>query len=409
MRLAPVLLCSALAWGCSQASESSPRLAEESYRGAAYDAPSRAMAPTAVSEMDVSSEAYEDAPMAAPAPAAMPASKVMSTAGGSPTPQRAPEQRPEQRAEPQKPKAQRMVHYNGFVRLKVTTPDETLAQAAKLAQDLGGYVEAQAATTITLRVPVARVREAFSALLKLGDVLARSLTAQDVTDAYTAAELRLKTMRASRDRLVELLARAKNEHEKLSLLREIQRLTEQIDQLELQVKTLAALASYSRLTLEAVPRQAHVAQNPEELAAFRWIQELSPFRRDVAQRGDTLELAPPDGMVVLGEREHWIAESADGAVIWSSKHENEPRGATEFWVKALEKRLGAEYGNAEVVKVGRYEFVRVIDSGETAYRYMVGVLADGDDLNLVEVYYPTPKHEQRHEKAVRSALERGES
>jgi hypothetical protein len=176
----------------------------------------------------------------------------------------------------------RMVHYNGFVRLKVTSPRETMEQAVAIAERAGGYVEASSDTTLTLRIPAEKIRPVFADVQKLGDVLARSLTAHDVTDAFTAMELRLSTYRASRDRLVTLLGRARNEAEKLELLREIKRLTEEIDQLELRIQTLVKLASFSRLTLECVPRQAHTAGAPEEIAAFRWIRDLSPFRRDVA-------------------------------------------------------------------------------------------------------------------------------
>ncbi len=311
-------------------------------------------------------------------------------------------------AKPAPAKQQRMVHYDGYAKLKVTSPEETLDAAVRIAESAKGYVESRAGTTVSLRVPVAAIREVFDRLLELGDVMARSLKAADITDAYLAAELRLKTLRASRDRLVELLANA-NEQQKLGLLREIQRLTEQVVALEVQVRTLQQLAVFSRITVEAVPRQPHSTSPVDELAAFRWIHELSPVSRAVAGRGDTLELEAPSGMVVLDDDDTddvWVAESADGVTMWTSKQENEPRGDTAFWLSALKRRLADDYPVVEELSIGGFSFVRMVDD---KYRYLVGVRADGDELQLVEIYYPSAELEERHGPSVKATVERGET
>jgi len=309
----------------------------------------------------------------------------------------------------EQPQRARMVHYNGYAKLRVTSAKQTLADAVKLGEGAGAYVEALSDTTVTLRVPVAKFRELYAALLKLGDVIDRSMTAQDVTDAFTAADLRLRTLKASRDRLIELLARARNENEKLQILAEIRRLTEEVDQLEMQLKTLASLASFSRLTIEAVPRQAHEDQRAEELAAFRWIRELSPFKRDVALQGKFFELRAPDGMVVLDNKGHFVAESADGAVIWASSRDNDPAGTSDFWLAALRERLAREYKTAETQTIGEFKVLRLVDQGDVAYRYLIGVRARGDRLDVVEVYFPSAEQEKRYGEAIKAAVERGES
>jgi hypothetical protein len=303
----------------------------------------------------------------------------------------------------------RMVHYNGYAKLRVTSPKESIAAAIKSGQEVGAYVETMNDTLLTLRVPVAKFRELFATLVKLGDVLERSMTAEDVTDAYTAADLRLKTLKASRDRLITLLGHARSENEKLQLLAEIRRLTEEVDRLEMEIKTLASLAAFSRLTLQMVPRQAHEAAAPEELAAFRWIRDLSPFRRDVAAEGKRLDLKVPEGMVLLGKSERWTAEGADGAVIWASRRDNEPKGTTEFWLESLRGRLAPEYGSAESLRIGGFQFLRLVDQSEVAYRYLVGVRVDDGKLQLIEIYYPTAEHEKRYAPAIKAALEGGAS
>ncbi|MEZ0314941.1 MAG: DUF4349 domain-containing protein [Myxococcota bacterium] len=317
----------------------------------------------------------------------------------------------EEEAPPAKPavaKQPRMVHYDGYAKLKVTSPEETLDAAVRIAEGAKGYVESRAGNTVNLRVPVASIREVYAQVLGLGDVLARSLKAADITNAFLAAELRLKTLRASRDRLVDLLPGA-NEQQKIGLLREIQRLTEQVVALEVQVRTLQQLAVFSRITVEAVPRQPHSTSPVDELAAFRWIHELSPVSRTVARRGDTLELEAPKDMVVLDEDDTddvWVAESADGVTVWTSKQENEPHGDTSFWIAALKARLAKDYPSVEEVSIGRFSFVRMVDE---KYRYLVGVMADDDDLQVVEIYYPSPELEERYGPGVKATVERGET
>lgn len=307
------------------------------------------------------------------------------------------------------PKPKRMVHYNGFLRLKVTNVTETLQHASEIADAVGGYVENLTATSVTLRVPVAHFRETFKKIAKIGDVMSRSMTAQDVTDAFVATELRIKTLHASRDRLIALLGKARKAREKLRLLREIKRLTEELDQLEMQLTTIAALASFSRLSVEAVPHQVHVGDAADEpIASFRWIHRLSPFSRDVAYyEGERLELAVPKGLVELTDTDHWIAESADGVVIWSHVRENIPVGTSAFWLAAIKARLGPSYAKAEVKQLGRFHVLKLIDQSEAAYRYLIGVHVDGDDLEVVEVYYPGAEQEKRHDAAVRAAIEGG--
>jgi hypothetical protein len=307
------------------------------------------------------------------------------------------------------PKQQRMVHYDGSVQLRVTDPRKTLDEAAVMAAGMGGFVEQQDETMLMMRVPVEHIREAFNKLLGLGDVLSKSLSAADITDAFTATELRLKTMRTSRDRLIVLLANVKDEHERLEILGEIRRLTEEIDALDLRVKTLAKLAAFSRLTLQVQPRETRGTTKADALAAFRWIDDLSPFRRDTAQAGSLLKLKAPAEMVVLDEARHWIAESADGAVVWTSRRKNSPRGSSDFWASAIAERMQADFAETKRGKIGNFDFVTFADGGSTHYRYMIGVRAEGDDLEVIEIYYPTPEHEKRYSPGVNAVIPAGTS
>jgi hypothetical protein len=360
-------------------------------------------------------ESYDEAPMAEPAPSPPPSMREMSKADKAndmapAAPAASAAGMPGQPANtgtpaPQAETVQRKVHYDGWAQLRVTRTEELVDQVSKLATDAGGQVDSATPTRVTVRVPVARFRELFDQILKLGEVLDKSISAADITEAYAALDLRLATARATRDRLQILLGRARSEDDKLEILQQIQRLTEEIDMMDSQIRLLASMAAFSQITVEAVPRAA-VAQRPsqEEVAGLGWIQHLSPFRRDVAQEGRLLKLDVPEGFVALDEKHHFVAESADGAVIWSTTLKNEPEGDSAFWVDAVKQRLGPEFAKAEVQTQGSFQVLRVVDAGDPAYRYLVALRARGDELDLVEVYYPAASQEERYQKAVFAAI-----
>jgi len=318
----------------------------------------------------------------------------------TPEPQPAPEQ-----ATPEQP-AERMVHYDGWARLRVTRTQELLDQVAALAEELGGKVEHMYSSTITVAVPVASFEDAFARVLELGDVLDKSITATDITEAFTSMELRLRTSETTRTRLQALLAKATEENEKLQLLREIARLTEEIDLMKSQVELLSTLASFSRITIEAVPRQAVGQRSADEEAwGLGWILQLSPFRQDVVAWAKQLPLEVPEGFVALDSKKRFVAESADGAVIRSGKLDNEPQGDTAFWMAALQQRLEPEFASAKVETWGAYRVLELVDGSDEPYVYLLAVSSQGKWLHLVEVYYPGQPEQERHGAAVRKVIE----
>ena len=305
--------------------------------------------------------------------------------------------------------SQRMVHYNGYLELRVTKADESTEAIKAMIEELGGYVESCSSRHVTVRVPVKSFPTAMEQTMALGDVLSRSVTAEDVTESYTAIDLRLQTARATRDRLVALLARAKDEQEKIALLKQIQRVNEEIDVTESQLRTLASLASYSRLSISLVPRDAFADRSHrEDAVGLEWIQALTPFRRDVGSDGRRLSIETPEGLVQLSTRGRFVAESADGAVLWTGRLPNEPQGDADFWIEAIESRLAPEFAAAEITTVGEWTMLRLVSDGEQPYRYLVGLIDDGKKLKLVEIYYPGEEQEQRYGEAILSSLRGGE-
>ncbi len=334
----------------------------------------------------------------APAPAAPPPPPGMMAGDGAPAPEPAD-------AGPAAPApGPRMVFYAGHTQLRVAKVLEAVDALTALAAARGWQVERVYGNSMVLRVPVATFEESFAAVLATGEVVSKSVSADDITEAFTAVDLRLRTARSARDRLIELLARATTEREKLALLREIQRLSEEVDTLEAQIRTLEGLAAWSRITVELLPREALAWQGPEGgSAAFVWIRGLSPFWNGPPPDAKRVGLPVPTGFVAL-DRKGSHAESPDGARVFAWRAENAPLGDAAFWADALEGRLAKDFASVTRSTEGEFTVLTFVFRGEPAYTWMVAVRARGKNLDLVHIFLPTAESAARHAEALRVAL-----
>jgi hypothetical protein len=307
------------------------------------------------------------------------------------------------------PARARMVHHDGTISLRTPRPMVLVDAASRIVESSGGYVEKLDGETTVFRVPLETFQKVFDQLLGLGDVLDHSITTEDITDAFMDVDLRLTIARRTRRRLADLLARAKSDKEKIRILREIQRVSIQIETLSAQKERLLSMARYSRITLHIETRRlARSDARHEEIAAFEWIGRLWPFDDQVARSGKPLALKVPERMVALENKGLWVAESADGAFVRASVHKLQPQGDTAFWLQAVRLRLSPDYADASILDVGHFKMLRLEDRSASPFVYLVGLRVDPRQaLEVVEIYFPTPAHETRYKAAVFSAIAGG--
>lgn len=163
--------------------------------------------------------------------------------------------------------------YNATIYMAVFEATKAIDATQQLTQELGGYLVRRDDRTITVRVPAKKFRPALEAIAKLGDVLHREESVQDVTDEFFDLQVRLKNAHAMRDRLAELLKQAKNVEEALMVERELGRVTEQIERLEGRLKLLRELISFSTITVEFKPRPTDQIDSNVRLP-FYWLNQL---------------------------------------------------------------------------------------------------------------------------------------
>ena len=123
-----------------------------------------------------------------------------------------------------------------------------------------------------IRIPRGRFDPVHAQIDKIGDVLHRDVQAEDVTDEYVDAEIRIKNARAMQARLKVLLEKA-SVKEALEIEKEMRRVTEELELLEGKLKLLKDKIAYSTITVSFEPRGSTIQTTKIKLP-FPWLQQL---------------------------------------------------------------------------------------------------------------------------------------
>jgi len=132
----------------------------------------------------------------------------------------------------------------------VATIDRIIEEAVRL----GGYLATRADRSVQVRIPSANFREGLASFEQLGDITSRSVNAEDVTEEYHDAEVRLQNLRAIRDRLEQFLSRAQNIEEVLRVHTELERVSREIDGIEGRLRFLRARVAFSLVSVSLSAR-----------------------------------------------------------------------------------------------------------------------------------------------------------
>jgi len=219
-------------------------------------------APPAPAQASVASMSARNAP-AAPAPAAQSGAKSGATQS---TPTAAKTSSSDGSKKEDAQNAAFLIMYTGDVNLVVDDGKVpvTIDKIVDIAEGVGGHLSGRKDQSVQVRVPSARFREALSEMSKLGDVAHQSVTAEDVSEEYHDAEVRLSNLKATRQRLQDFLAKAPSVNDMLTLERELERVSMDIDRIEGRMRYLREHAAFSTLTvaLSVRPRTQPIVSNP---------------------------------------------------------------------------------------------------------------------------------------------------
>ncbi len=172
-------------------------------------------------------------------------------------------------------RAERMLVQRGEVAVEVARPEESARAFLAQIGEWNGYLQNQSGTRFVVRLPAKRFEEAFAAARGLGRVLRESRAADDVTEEFVDLGIRLDTARKSRERLLEVLAKAEKVEDILRVEAELRRLTEEIERMEGRRKFLADQVALATLAVEFVATSAPPPPKKRpQRSRFDWIQRV---------------------------------------------------------------------------------------------------------------------------------------
>ncbi len=225
------------------------------------------------SDYDMQSEM---APGAPPARYAQAGDVAAAEVAEPPAPPPAPPARPDvtgTSGEGAQARAHPLLIYTAHYNLAVFEATQVIDAVQKLAEERNGYLVRRGDRDITVRVPSGSFRDALGAITKLGDVLHREETVEDVTERFYDLQVRLKNARALRDRLEALLVEAKDVKEALAVEQEMARVTQEIESLEGKLKLMRELIAYSTITVTLEPKATDKVDSNVRLP-FSWLENL---------------------------------------------------------------------------------------------------------------------------------------
>jgi len=297
-----------------------------------------------------------------------------------------------------------MVVYSGYLRLRVKRLLDAVDEVGRITEEQGGYIESLTRQVIVVRIPAGDFDEVMDLFLGIGDLLERRVEALDVTEQFTDLGARLAVAREARARLLELLETVEDVEERLEILAEIKRLSERIESIESTLATLQNLVDYFTITIELEPVVADEAATVHR-SPFEWTRGLSPHRTTITEGLGNFSMDPPAQFVLFEKDDVYRAQSADTSIIRAGAVDNEPLGDEAFWIAAVHhEMMGRAERAVDSGEAGRVTWETYVNADVQPRYYLVGVVADDDDLYVVEVFYPTEEAYEAHRESVLEAL-----
>jgi hypothetical protein len=298
--------------------------------------------------------------------------------------------------------AARMVNYTGNIGLQSAEPEAVIDTVVQKAKAKGGHVSHQRNGFVTLQIPVAEFKTFFNYILTLGQITNKNIFASDITDAFADNAERLRIAETTLARLQQLLSAAKAEQEKIALLKEIQRVSEQIEQAKLTEKELLRMAAFSTIHL-SVANLPLPAPRYVNIEAFRWFDELEYF-----YSRKCIKLNVPQNFIIV-KKDHfnWRAASALNTLFWGFERKNDPQGSVDFWTNAMLNFFKPKY-KTELKAEESFSLIRLETYDAKPVVYYIAILKESNKktLKIAQAKFQNLEAEKKDSEAIKEALRR---
>ncbi|MEM6993845.1 MAG: DUF4349 domain-containing protein [Myxococcota bacterium] len=171
------------------------------------------------------------------------------------------------------PTAGRQIIYTATMAVSVFNVSEALELAEAVPERHGGWVATMNSETLVLKIPSKNLRAVMDELGKMGVVEYRTLESADVSDRYYDLETRIAVLEKTQTQMMDLLSKARNVTEALSVRKALDEITLELEVLKGQMRKLKNLVSFSTLTFTLTERGPH-DPTPSSNDPFPWVDEL---------------------------------------------------------------------------------------------------------------------------------------
>ena len=184
-----------------------------------------------------------------------------------------PEPAGDAKVEPSIPAQERIIVHTAYMSLVTDDVALTIGRVGDMASRLGGWVvnserSSRHSGSVAVRVPAASLDEALRIIGEMGEVEARSITSQDVTDEYVDSQSRLVSMKATEQRLLSFLEQSDSVEDALLVQKELSDLQLRIEQTQGRLNFLSQTAAFSliEVSLRLAPQTIDVNAGPDTSA-----------------------------------------------------------------------------------------------------------------------------------------------
>lgn len=175
--------------------------------------------------------------------------------------------------------------------------DATLALLSQQLSTLGGYTEYQniyngsaynsyrtRSAELTVRVPADKLNSFLTEVEGFSNVISKTESVDDVTLQYVDTESRLEALQAEHDRLVELMEKAENLTDLLTIEERLTEVRYQLESVASQLRVMENRVSYA--TIELQMSEVEVLTEVEEPTVLERIS--TGFMKNLRRLGDSL-------------------------------------------------------------------------------------------------------------------------
>lgn len=172
---------------------------------------------------------------------------------------------------------ERFLVQRGELSLEVPRPEDAVQSIVQRLREWEGYLQQQAGTSLTIRVPAARFDSVFATIRGMGRLLSEVRSADDVTEEFLDLGLRIENAKRSLERLRELLERTAKVEELLRVEQEMRRLSEEIERLEGRRRLMASQVAMATLKVSfRATSEPPVRPRLRQPSRFPWLNAIGP-------------------------------------------------------------------------------------------------------------------------------------